>query len=467
MDKKYKSLIKNIGYLTMSNFASRILVFFLVPLYTHVLSTEEYGSYDAIATTVSLLAPFVIANISDGVMRFLLDKKQEKEEIMTIGLKYAFIGIFVMALLALSSAVFHYAGFINGYELLAFAYASFYILYSHFAQCAKGCNQVSLMAKAGVISTATMILFNVLFLLVFKLGITGFFLAHILSLSIPTVYYCIKFQPWKYLQWSRIDKTVQKAVLLYSIPLIFNRIGWTINSSLDKYCVIYFYGVAASGILAVAYKIPTILSVLYNLFTQAWQISAVAEYDNREREKFYSDTYLFVNALGCLCCCGLILVNKQISRFLFAKDFFQAWQYVPFLLVSVLFNQTAGFIGPLLSAKKESVAMAKAAIIGSVVNLVLNIVLIKLLGLQGAAIATAISSFVIYFVRWWHARELLDQRIYIRLYVSWIVVVMSALAEILNIKYYIQILALICIIAINRKEYLRVIHHLPVWRKRD
>lgn len=39
MNKTYKSLVKNMGYLTISNFASKILVFLLVPLYTSVLST--------------------------------------------------------------------------------------------------------------------------------------------------------------------------------------------------------------------------------------------------------------------------------------------------------------------------------------------------------------------------------------------------------------------------------------------
>ena len=408
----------------------------------------------------------MIANISDGVMRFLLDKKQDKNEIMSMGLKYTFIGIMIMAFLALSNRVFHYAGFLDGYEFWAFLYAAFYILNSHFAQCAKGLNQVSVMAKAGVISTATMIMFNVIFLIVFHLGITGFFVAHILGLAIPTIYYCVKMKLWKYFSIGSIDKQIKKLILAYSIPLIFNTIGWTINSSLDKYCVIYFYGVAASGILAVSYKIPTILSVIYSMFTQAWQISAVTEFDSKEREKFYSDTYLFVNALGCLCCGGLILINKPLSRFLFAKDFYQAWQYVPFLLVSVLFNQTAGFVGPILSAKKESNAMAKAAVAGSIVNLIFNIVLIKFMGVQGAAIATAISSFVIYFVRWWYARELLERRIYRKLYLSWIAIIISATAEILSLKYFVQVIALLMIIIINLSEYIRIVHYLPIRRKR-
>ena len=60
MNKTYKSLVKNMGYLTISNFASKILVFLLVPLYTSVLSTAEYGIYDAIVITVKFIAPISV-----------------------------------------------------------------------------------------------------------------------------------------------------------------------------------------------------------------------------------------------------------------------------------------------------------------------------------------------------------------------------------------------------------------------
>lgn len=42
--KKYKYLFKNVGLLTISNFGSKILSFLLVPLYTSLLTTGEYGT---------------------------------------------------------------------------------------------------------------------------------------------------------------------------------------------------------------------------------------------------------------------------------------------------------------------------------------------------------------------------------------------------------------------------------------
>ena len=81
MNTKAKYLIKNTGILTISNFSSKILVFLLVPLYTSVLSTAEYGTYDLAISTVTLLYPILTVNIVDAVMRFAMDKKYSRNRL--------------------------------------------------------------------------------------------------------------------------------------------------------------------------------------------------------------------------------------------------------------------------------------------------------------------------------------------------------------------------------------------------
>ena len=87
----YKYLFKNIGLLTLSSFATKILVFFLVPLYTNILTTTEYGTYDLFNTTIGVLIPILTLNIQESVMRFSLEKKYSRNAIITIGAKYLLI----------------------------------------------------------------------------------------------------------------------------------------------------------------------------------------------------------------------------------------------------------------------------------------------------------------------------------------------------------------------------------------
>ena len=92
MKQKYQYLVKNIGILTLSNFSSKILVFLLVPLYTSVLSTTEYGIFDLVSSTVQLLMPIFTANIMGAVMRFIMDSSIEKDYVVEIGVKYIMSG---------------------------------------------------------------------------------------------------------------------------------------------------------------------------------------------------------------------------------------------------------------------------------------------------------------------------------------------------------------------------------------
>src|SRR5690554_2639165 len=96
---RYKTLYKNTLIFTISNFTSKLLGFFMLPLYTRVLSREEFGTADLIVLTVGLLLPLLTLSISEGVLRFTLDEKVNKMQVFSFGLKLIFIGYFILLVL--------------------------------------------------------------------------------------------------------------------------------------------------------------------------------------------------------------------------------------------------------------------------------------------------------------------------------------------------------------------------------
>ena len=72
------------GFLAASSFSTKLLSFFLLPLYTTILTTSEYGTYDIINTTVSLLVPILTIDIGDAVLRFSMDKTVSQKEVLSI-----------------------------------------------------------------------------------------------------------------------------------------------------------------------------------------------------------------------------------------------------------------------------------------------------------------------------------------------------------------------------------------------
>ena len=237
MNNRAKYLFKNIGILTISNFASKVLVFLLVPLYTSILSTDEVGTYDLVASTVTLLYPVFTVNIVDAVMRFSMDKVNSKEEIVSIAIRYICISWLIGGVLLIILHSMSIVPQIKGYKVIIFVYFVFYILNQLLLQFSKGIERVSDMGIAGVISTFVMLGCNILFLVVFHFGLTGLFLANILAQVISVVFLSIRLHFWSYVEFKRINKTLQREMLVYCIPLIATTIGWWVNSTSDKYVV--------------------------------------------------------------------------------------------------------------------------------------------------------------------------------------------------------------------------------------
>lgn len=449
MNSRGKYLIKNMGILTISVFASKIMVFLLVPLYTSVLSTSEYGTYDLIVSTVQLVFPLLTLNIVDAVMRFLMEQQNRVEDVVNIGFCYLILSFAAVGFLILVCYFTKVLPDIQDYLLLIFLYYVFYGSYQFLTQFAKGLEKVLYMGVAGVMSTVILLGTNILFLLVFRWGMDGFFLANILAQTIPSIYLFERLKIWTYFRKIKIDKNLKREMLLYCMPLIFSVIGWWINNASDKYVVTFICGAAANGILSVAYKIPSILNVFQNIFVQAWQISAIKEYGREKTDSFYGDAFSILNFMIVCCCSMLIILSKPIAVILFAKEFYSAWQFVPFLLVANTLNAASGFMGPILSAAKDSKNMARSAIYGAGANLIMNIVFVYAFGIQGAAIATAISSFIIYQIRKNAVGNQIRIEKYWRILISWILLCVQAILEIYMNNYILQGIILFFIVAMN------------------
>ena len=450
MKERSKFLIKNMGILTISNFSSKILVFLLVPLYTSVLTTSEYGIYDLVISTASLLFPILTLNITDAVMRFLMEKNKDENSIAMTGIKYVLLSsVFIAVFLYINGRLYMWQE-ICGLEIYIFLYYLSYVLNQFFIQFAKGNEHIFDMGVAAVLSTAIMVGGNVLFLPILRWGLRGFLTATIVSQALPAAYFFIRLRFWSYLKSLKTDEHLHREMLVYCVPLIATTVGWWMNSAADKYVVTFICGIAANGVLAVAYKIPQILNTLQGIFIQAWQISAIKEYGKGEAGLFYGEIFSVVILLMSAACAWLIFLSKPLASILYAKDFYVAWKYVPFLLISSVLNCASGLLGPILSAQKDSRSMAEAAICGALANGGMNIVFVLIIGIQGAAIATVLSSLIIYLIRKKKVGMGIQINGYRAVLVTWMFLCVQAVLEIYTPFWYAELVLMLVMLWINR-----------------
>lgn len=398
--EKYRYLFGNMALFTVSNFVSKLLVMLLVPFYTNVLTTSEYGVADIMQATLLLLVPLLTVNIGEAALRYGLEKNSRKDLILKISIKYAgiadavvFLVCGLLALLLKNPTARLYCVFFFG----LFLCDSIYEVMILFCQ---GCEQVKIMIIGSVSCTILVIASNLYFLLILKIGLWGYLISQMISfLGAAFLMFFLIMRKRKQVLLSSSQMSVQELEIEMrqygSSMLLYSTSSW-INNAIDRYFVLGMCGASANGLYGVAYKIPAILSVFQRIFAQAWQMSATKNYKDKDRVSFFKTMYRGYQMIMVIGCSFLILIVELIARFLFAKAFFVAWKMVPPLLISVIFGALTGFLGSICLAYKDGKSMGRATTAGAIVNIVLNTVGIYLIGVLGAAVATMISYFVMY-----------------------------------------------------------------------
>ena len=416
----------------MSNFTTKILTFFLVPLYTAVLSTTDYGIYDLFFTTIGVLLPIVTLNIQEGVLRYALDKEFDQEAVVTIGFRYLLIGTLIVGVGILINDAFSLNAILEQYGIYFWLIFVAQALSGMVTFYTRGIGHVRDLSVTSVITSAVTITLNIVFLLVYKWGLKGYFLANILGPLAQCVYLIFRGQMLQRTHWLKAYSAESRLLVLYSLPLIANSLAWWVNNSSDRYIVIFFCGMAANGIYSVASKIPSILTVFQTIFSQAWTLSAVQDFDPEDSKGFFANTYRGYNCLMTVICSLLIVLDKPLAKFLYAKDFYKAWQYVPWLTIAVLFGSMAGYIGGIFVAVRNSRIFASSTLVGAVLNIILNLITVPLIGPLGAAVSTTISYALVWVIRLTQSRKYIKMRIHLMRDVSsYIILVIQAIGILL------------------------------------
>ena len=396
MANKYKTLLKNSTTLAAGAFFSKALVFLLMPLYSSVMSTAEYGIADLVAQTANLLFPLVTLGICQSVFRFSFGKKEDRKAAFSTGLLAMAAGLVLFfALIPLLKQITA----ISDYMLLLGLYVFMYGLHTLCGSLLRGLGMVRAFASKGIICTAATLMFNILFLLVFKMGVVGYLLANICADFVTVIYMVWGGDLLDYVDFRRVRKDLIRDMLKFSLPLIPTTVCWWIVNMSDRYLVTYMVSEAANGVYSMAYKIPNIMITLTGIFTEAWQMSLVNEENKGVKwGRFFTRIFDGFKSVMFIGAAGLILFIKPVSRLLARNDFYESWKYMPVLIMACLFTGIVSFISDIYVAKKKSVYSLIDAVSGAALNIVLNLIFINWWGAMGAAIATLLSYFAVYII---------------------------------------------------------------------
>lgn len=396
---KGKDLAKNTAIVSIGKICTQLITFFLLPVYTAVLSNEEYGVVDLLNTLTSLLLPIATLQIEQGIFRYLLDCRENKEKqitLITTVSKFILVQSAICILIFLCASPFIH----NEYKYFLMANLLMGILSSISLQICRGLGDNKTYAVGSFITGALTVILNVIFIVAFKWGAYGMLIATAISNLLCAIYVFVKKKIYKYIDIKQNDKKLLKDIVKYSVPLIPNMISWWIVSASDRTIISAVIGVAQNGIYSAANKFSGIFSTLYSVFNLTWTESASININSEDRDEFFSKIFDFIVRFFGSLCLGTIAVMPFVFGILVNEKFAESYYQIPILILGSVFNILVSFLGSVYVAKKLTKEIAKTSIIAAIINIVVNIALINQIGLYAASISTVIAYFAMFIYRW-------------------------------------------------------------------
>ena len=162
----------------------------------------------------------------------------------------------------------------------------------------------------------------------------------------------------------------------------------------------HFLGVGINAIYTVSCKFSNILNSIFSIISMSWQESASLHIDDDDKDFFFSTT--INNIFIVFATISIIIVSTLpfVYNSVIGEQYLESYKYIPILLYSNSWNVLIGLIGGIYVAKKETKKIANTTLLSAILNIFINLILIKFIGLYAACISTLLSYFIMSIYRY-------------------------------------------------------------------
>ena len=440
--------IKDIGVYAIGNIGSKLITFLMVPLYTYfVPETSDFGYYDLCLTVCFLLIPFVTLQLRDGAFRFLLDCDEHtmRQRIVTFVSRSMLCTLSITVLVALVLAFFtniQYLGYILGL-LIAMSLQEVY------SQVFRGLGNNRAFITVGILSALGIGVFSIIFVAGLGWGIKGIFMANIVARVLALIIVEARVRlVTRNTRWSINSREVGRDIIRYTLPLLPGSLCWWLTGSSDRLFISHFLGLDVNGVYAVAIRFTGIITTLAIIFYQAWQETAILQYNSPDRDHFFSkmfNSYIFLLAFIFV---GYVFMLKVNYGWLVADEYQDSLGYIYPLGVSAVIFAIAAFFDMGYQCAKDTKRTLPAIVLAAIVNVTLNFVLIKPLGVKGVIITLLMTYLVLVIYRWQDMKRYFTLKINRRTIVPIGIILLSAIPFYYNIHAWIDIAFMVGALAV-------------------
>ncbi len=374
---------------------SRVISFFLLPIYTVLIVPADWGILNILMITVDLAALLIGCQLPVALYRHWTLGKDENERRRLSGLIFIFSALLSTACLVPMLIFAEPCATLLGIE----GHSYFIRILVPTIVCAvlvsiiqaemRVRGEAQRYALFDILQNVGMALINIFLVVVMRLGIWGILLGQFVTFSFMLVILLPSFISRADFN---LDRDILRQLLRFSLPLVPSGAAMAAIHNIDRYFIQFMRGPDEVGLYSIGYKFGTLVSILVlGPFLLLWEPKSyeIAAHPNAGEQ--IGKIFINFTALLLFIAIGLCGAAHEIIAVMTSPQYHDATHVLPLITISyVLFGMDAiGRVGLLVHQKTRTILSVVLITCG--VNLLGNALFVPAFGMMGAAWVTLVS----------------------------------------------------------------------------
>ena len=401
MSNNFVSFLKHGGYYLISSLATGALAFISIPIFTRLLSTDDYGVISIFMGVASIISSIMAFSADRSVSRYYFDQKDELDFKRFVGTS-SVISIFFFTINATLLFLFanefgKLVGLKKEVVYLLIPLSGINIIGLTFEQIYGPLKKSKQIAVSAILRVFLGFAFSVSLISVFKTEkFFGQILGQIIAGFCIVLFWISLIKP--FFKW-HFDVIHIKYIFTYSVPLIPYALSGVLIEQFGKIAIGSSQSHSHAGFYSLALTISGIVNIIIGVTHQAWN-PYYFEYMNSKNYKQLDKEFLLIFKLTIIVAFGVACFGKEIGYLLVNDEFSASLYLVPIFTIGYIFSQLSFTYIRNFGYTKKTQFMSITILFSGICNVLLNIIFIKYLGELGAAISFVLSYIIMTIFAW-------------------------------------------------------------------
>jgi O-antigen/teichoic acid export membrane protein len=390
---KLKLFIENFLVYGLGGIISKVIPLIMVPIVTRIMpSTDYFGISDLSNTIIQFASAIAIMGMYDAMYRLFFEKDEEdyKRTVCSTALVFtcitSLIVFIIMILTRETIAQFFFSDRKYAYVVYISAIAT---LVGATNSIISAPTRMQNKRKVFLVTNTVAPLLS--YSISIPMLLAGYYvialpLAAVISGITMEIAFGVMNRNW--FRPRQFDTNILKQLLVIAIPLLPNFLIYWIFNSCDKVMITNMIGIGAAGIYSVGSKLGHTSQLIYTAFAGGWQYFAFSTMKEDNQVESNSKIFEYLGILSFIATGFICAWSFPIFQLLFKAEYLEGYIVAPYLFFAPLLQMLFQVAGNQFIVVKKTWPNLFILISGAIINILINFILIPVLGIEGAALAT-------------------------------------------------------------------------------